>query len=47
MQFCVEFNLNSDGTNKSLWKILDNNKIFLSAGELVAIALLQPKFTLQ
>lgn len=45
MQFCFEFNLNRNRQNKSLLRTFDNNKIFLPAGELVAIALLQPKLT--
>lgn len=47
MQFCFEFNLNRNRQNKSLWRTFDNNKIFLPAGELVAIVLLQSKLTLQ
>lgn len=47
MQFCFEFNLNRNRQNKSLWRTFDNNKIFLPAGELVAIVLLQSKLTFQ
>lgn len=45
MQFCFEFNLNRNRPNKSPWRTFDNNKIFLPAGELVAIALLQSRLT--
>lgn len=47
MQFCSEFNLNRNRQNKSLRRAFDNNKIFLPAGELVAIVLLPSKLTFQ
>lgn len=43
MQFVSRFNLNRQ--NKSLRRAFDNNKIFLPAGELVAIVLLPSKLT--
>lgn len=41
MPFCFDFNFNRKRPTKSLWRAFDNNKIFLPAGELVAVVLLQ------